>query len=314
MSAIIKNYYESPFPAMNAHQRDGPVANHTIYCDTPGIDDGSICAHLFVGIKSPVSGLYGTKTDNNFVNSLEGNIHTWGYISKLINDSDQYEVIKFTQSIIWDLFIDYWQNEPHYQHMKFSERHYQTTKHLTNTILDTMGDTYYTWLLSLVYVLFLLNHTCDSEIMVYQSPRHQYLQRTLSQCCVFAFGKQSITSLVNLISCQIALKNVIYRFVLHNMLGMIRPLRSLMITIRRTYSVPTFDMLEKPYNTTFYLTIFVGCHIPLSIFALTGVNKVCPVLILILNQYWFRERIKMMKICLWIETFPKIKMMEKWGD
>ena len=49
--------------------------------------------------------------------------------------------------------------EPHYQHHNASERCYQTVKNLTNTIIDCTYDPAYMLLLSLMYVLFTLNHT-----------------------------------------------------------------------------------------------------------------------------------------------------------
>ena len=90
---------------------------------------------------------------------MEENTRSCGAMSKLISDCAQYEVRNRAQSIFWELFIDDWQGEPHYPHQNFSERCYQTVKRLNNSIIYRTGAHAYMWLISLVYVWFLLNHT-----------------------------------------------------------------------------------------------------------------------------------------------------------
>jgi hypothetical protein len=41
MSNTLKNFFRSPYPALNVHRRNEPVATDTIYSDTPAIDDGA---------------------------------------------------------------------------------------------------------------------------------------------------------------------------------------------------------------------------------------------------------------------------------
>ena len=62
------------------------------------------------------------ETYKHFLNTLEENIRARGAMSKLISDRAQSEVINCSQSILWALFIDDWQIEPHYQHQNFSKR------------------------------------------------------------------------------------------------------------------------------------------------------------------------------------------------
>ena len=58
MSAILKKYYKSLFPAMNVTCRDEPVITDTIYSDTPAIDNGCKQAQIFVGTKSMYTYIY----------------------------------------------------------------------------------------------------------------------------------------------------------------------------------------------------------------------------------------------------------------
>ena len=48
-----------------------PVEPDTVYCDVPVIDDGSECAQMCVDTKTLTTDVYGMKSDNEFVNSLE---------------------------------------------------------------------------------------------------------------------------------------------------------------------------------------------------------------------------------------------------
>ena len=57
---------------MNVYHRGEPIVTNTIYCYTHYIDDGSTCTQLFVGRKSLVLDVYGTKTDNQFLKKFGG--------------------------------------------------------------------------------------------------------------------------------------------------------------------------------------------------------------------------------------------------
>ena len=62
-SAVMKQTYRSPFPALNIKRRSEPVATDTVFADTPAIDDGSKCAQVFAGTKTLVSDVCGMKSD-----------------------------------------------------------------------------------------------------------------------------------------------------------------------------------------------------------------------------------------------------------
>ena len=83
---------------------------------------------------------------------MEDNIRDCGEMSKLLSDRSKSGVKTFVESILRELFIDYWKTEQHYHYQNFVEHLYQTFKHLTNNIINRMNDPAYTWLLALVYV------------------------------------------------------------------------------------------------------------------------------------------------------------------
>ena len=63
MSTLLKKCYKSPFPALNVHRRDEPIAKDTIYSNTLAIDSGATIAQVFIGMESLVTDVYAIKTD-----------------------------------------------------------------------------------------------------------------------------------------------------------------------------------------------------------------------------------------------------------
>jgi hypothetical protein len=92
MSTYLKRRFKSPYPALNVHQRNKPVAADTVYSDTPAIDSGDTYAQLFIGMESLVCDVEGMKTDKQFINTLEDNIRHRGAPTKLISDSAKVEI------------------------------------------------------------------------------------------------------------------------------------------------------------------------------------------------------------------------------
>ncbi len=161
---LLKCVFKSANPALNVHRRNEPVAADIVYADTPAVDNGSTAAVLFVGTESLVTDTYGIKTDKQFVNTLEDNIRERGAPHKLISDRAQVEIGKKVLDILRTLFISGWQSEPHQQQQNPAKRRYQTIKNTANCIMDCTGAPAYTWLLCLLYVCYLLNHTFNGII------------------------------------------------------------------------------------------------------------------------------------------------------
>jgi hypothetical protein len=162
---LLKRSFKSANPALNVQRRNEPVACDIVYSDEPAIDDGSTAAVLFVGLDTQVTDVYGIKRDKQFINTLEDNIRQRGAPNKLISDRAQVEISNKVLQILRALCIGDWQSEPHQQQQNPAERHYQTIKQNTaNRILDRTGAPPYTWLLCLIYVCYLLNHTYNASI------------------------------------------------------------------------------------------------------------------------------------------------------
>ena len=54
--------------------------------------DGATCAQIFVGQETLVANVYGMKSDKQFIDMLEDNVHKRGAMDKLISDSAQVEI------------------------------------------------------------------------------------------------------------------------------------------------------------------------------------------------------------------------------
>ena len=161
---LLKRSFKSSNPALNVHRRNENVACDFVYADTPAVDDGATSCVLFVGTESLVTDVYGVKTDKQFVNTLEDNIRERGAPNKLISDRAQVEISNKVLDILRILFIGAWQSEPHQQQQNPAERRIQTIKGTSNRIMDRVGAPAYTWLLCILYVCYLLNHTYNDSI------------------------------------------------------------------------------------------------------------------------------------------------------
>jgi hypothetical protein len=159
---MLKRTFQSPNPALNVHRRNESVACDIVYADVPAVDDGSEAAVIFTGTETQVTDIYGIKTDKQFVNTLEDNIRQRGAPNKLISDRAQVEISKKVLDILRTFCIGDWQSEPYQQQQNPSERRYQTVKNAANRIMDRTGAPSNTWLLCLMYVCYLLNHTYNA--------------------------------------------------------------------------------------------------------------------------------------------------------
>ena len=164
MSTLLRKRYMSPKPACNVHRRDENVATDTVFADTPAVDCGVTSAQFFVGCESMVCDLYPLKSNKQFVNTLEDNIRERGAMNKLISDSAQVEISNKVKDILRALIIGDWQSEPHRQNQNPAERRYQHVKMMTNMLLNRTGALACTWLLAMMHVCFVLNHTHDATI------------------------------------------------------------------------------------------------------------------------------------------------------
>jgi hypothetical protein len=142
---LKNNAYKSPNPALNVYHWQEDVACDIVYSDVPAIHDGSTAVVIF-GI-----------TDKKFVNTSEDSIIQCGAPLKLVSYCGQAIVSHKVANILCTFCINNWQSEPHKQHQNPTEQRYQTIKNWT-------GAPAHTWLFTLQYVCFLLNHMYNTTL------------------------------------------------------------------------------------------------------------------------------------------------------
>lgn len=101
------------------------------------------------------------KTDKQFVNTFEDIIQQRGAMDQLISDNAQVEIAGKAKDIFRAYVIGNWSSEPHQQQQNYAKRKYQHVKNTTNQMMERSGSPAYTWLLTLLYVCFLLNHAAS---------------------------------------------------------------------------------------------------------------------------------------------------------
>ena len=169
MSTHLTRHFKAPFPALNVHRRQEAVATDTVYADVPAVDCGHTQAQFYCGVDSLVCDAYGMKTDKQFVNTFEDIIQQRGAMDKLISDGAMVETRGRAQDLFRAYVIGNWHSEPHQQHQNFAERKYQQVKNTTNCMMEHAGSPASAWLLALLYVCFLLNHTAN-ETLKWRTP------------------------------------------------------------------------------------------------------------------------------------------------
>ena len=169
-SIPLCKHFKSRFPALNVQCHNEPVSTDALWDDTPSLGCGFTCAQIFIGNKSLQNDIYGMKTEKEFVNTLEDNIHKRRAMDLLISDHAQSKVSKKMQDILRNYRIRDWQSEPHHQHQNYSECRVVDAKAKTNLVHDRSGAPASSWLLSLMYVCLLLNHTAHASLNWHPPP------------------------------------------------------------------------------------------------------------------------------------------------
>ena len=164
IDGTITQTMKAPFPALNVRRRHESVATDTVYSDTAAIDSGVTSAQFFVGCDSLYGSVHPMKTDKQFVNTLWDEIRKRGAMDKLVSDRAQVEIGKKVKDILRYLVIDDWQSEPYYQQQNPAERRYRHVKANTNKTMNRTGAPAYTWLLCMMYVLFIMNRMATSSL------------------------------------------------------------------------------------------------------------------------------------------------------
>jgi len=163
-SEILKVHYKSPNPALNVPRRDEDLASDTIFSDTPAVDGGQTCAQIYFGTTSHVGHAYGMTREKEFINTLQDCVNEHGAPNRLLTDLAQVENSERVIQYLRVLQILRWFSEAFKQFQNPAERYIQSLKTRVNFIMDRVGCPEDVWLLCVLYVVYLLNHTYNTTI------------------------------------------------------------------------------------------------------------------------------------------------------
>ena len=182
----IYQTYKSPFPMFNFIRRNEPVATDSIKGQVPAIDCGHEYAQIYVGRISFVFDVFGMSTVAQFVNTFLDCIRKRGVMDKLISDSARVEISNRVKDILRALCIDDWQSEPHYQHQNYAERRWRHLKRNTQWLMNLRNVPPNCWLLCLMYVADVMNHTAE-EALGWRPPLEVLTGQTIDISIILCF-------------------------------------------------------------------------------------------------------------------------------
>ena len=85
-------------------------------------------------------------------------------MDKLLSDGAKAKISNRVKDILQYYSIEDWLSEPHNQHQNKAERRWGVIKPLVNLVLKRTGAPAYTWLLVLLYVIYILNRTATPSL------------------------------------------------------------------------------------------------------------------------------------------------------
>ena len=111
MNTYLRQYSRSPFPSLNIHRRKEVVAVDTIYSDVPAAASCATHVQFYCGQESFICDVFGMKTDNKTINTLEDTIRQLGSMDILLSNSVQVEITGRVKDILRAYAIGNWSSE-----------------------------------------------------------------------------------------------------------------------------------------------------------------------------------------------------------
>jgi hypothetical protein len=71
MSSVLQKHYHSPYPALNVHHRNEPIATDTVFSNTLAIDGSQTMVQIFVGTESLITDIKGMKSETSLLTLLK---------------------------------------------------------------------------------------------------------------------------------------------------------------------------------------------------------------------------------------------------
>jgi hypothetical protein len=168
------HHFKSCFPAANVPCLHETVATDTFFLDVPAHDDGvldGVLGHggatmvlVYCGKDSRLTRGYPMTSEHDMYHTLEDFICQEGAPDALLSDDAKAQIGKNVQQILRMYCIADFLCEPHYQHQNYSERRIQELMKTDTALLDCAGTPAAFWLLTILYVIKLMNHLAVASL------------------------------------------------------------------------------------------------------------------------------------------------------
>ena len=161
--------FRSQFPADNVRHLNECYSMDTFIADVPAFDDsiprhgGCKMTQIYGGLDSELQTGFPFASESDPPDTLQDFIREYGAMEGLKSDNARSETSFAMKDIFRMYMIKDRQSEPHYLHQNPIEHCIQDLKRMTHRIMDRVGCSSGYWLLSLLYVIGLLNVLSNSK-------------------------------------------------------------------------------------------------------------------------------------------------------
>ena len=169
----MKRHFKPRFPGANVKRTNETVATDTLQWHGEDAQTdvgilgyaGATAVQLFVGLESKHIFAYPCQTDASMNKAIEEYIRKIGAPEKLRGDGAKALVNNETVAATFRKYsIDNGTSEPFYQNQNPCERHVQDVRNTTESLMQTTATPGRYWLLCLLFVISLLNHSARETI------------------------------------------------------------------------------------------------------------------------------------------------------
>ena len=139
-STYFRQHHRSANPAANVFCQGEADANDTIFLDTPAVNSGQTAAQIFAGHHSKLTSIHPLRdtSKEQLLGSFQDRVCWHGAPDELIADNASvYNMCKFLK-YFRDLYIRLWQLESYHQQQNYAESVWESIKHDTNRLLDSV--------------------------------------------------------------------------------------------------------------------------------------------------------------------------------
>jgi hypothetical protein len=166
----FRHHFKSRFPAANVRRLNEMVATDTFFSDTPAADDGLLdhggvtMVQVYVGRDSLLTRTFPMQQESDMHKTLQDFIRYEGAPTALKSDNALTQIGTKTREILRLYNIRDFRCEPHNQQQNPAKRRIQDMKNMSTMIMDATGTPPEYWLLNILYVTHVLNHTAHESL------------------------------------------------------------------------------------------------------------------------------------------------------